>query len=102
MYMCVYLSPLPHKPAFHPISLGCTEHQAGLPLLFHTRQGVYLSATSSQFVLASPSPAVSTSSFSVSVSPFLLYKYIHQYYFSTFHIDTIFVFLTYFTLDKRL
>ena len=40
----------------------------------------------SQFVPPSPSPAVSTSPFSMSASLFLPYKQVHQYHSSTFHI----------------
>ena len=53
----------------------------------------------SQFVLPSPSPAVSTRPSSTSASPFLLCYVVHQYYFSRFHIYAlrynIFLFLTY-------
>jgi len=44
---------------------------------------------SSQWVLASPSSAVFPRRFFTSVSPFLLCKLAHQYYFSRFHIHAL-------------
>ena len=60
----------------------------------------------SQFISSSPFPAVSTSLFSMSASPFLPCRQVHQYHFSKFHVvaliyDICFS-LTYFTLCNRL
>ena len=48
--------------------------------------GVYVSVPLSQFVPPSPSPAVSTSLLSTSVSSFLPCSWVHQYHFSRVHI----------------
>jgi len=47
---------------------------------------VYILMLLSSFVPLSPSPTISISPFSTSVSPFLPHKYVHQYHFSRFHI----------------
>ena len=70
------------------------EHQVELPVLhsnfpltiFFTSGNVYVSILLSQFIPPSPSPTVSTSLFSMSVSPLLPYKQVHQYHLSRFHI----------------
>ena len=54
----------------------------------------------SQSVQSSPSPAVSTSLFSMSVS-LLLYKEVHQYHLSRFHIYT-FIYNVCFSLSDLL
>ena len=46
----------------------------------------FVSVLLSQFVLPSPSPAVSTSLFCVSASPLVLCKQVHPYHPSRFHI----------------
>ena len=90
--------PLPLEPPSyprHPIPplQFITEHQAGLPLL-HNRfplatnfahGSVYMLMLLSQFCPCSPFPAVSTSLFSMSVSPFLPCRELHQYHFSRVH-----------------
>ena len=71
------LSPAPVR---HPTPLG--HHRAGLPVLCSsfppavcfTHDGVYTSVLLSQFVPPSPSPALSTSPFCASASPFLTCK----------------------------
>ena len=47
---------------------------------------IYMSMLLSSFVPLFPSLIVSTNPFSISASPFLPCKYVHQYHFSRFHI----------------
>ena len=78
-----------------------------VPLAIYFQYGnVSVSMFLLQLVPPSPFTTVSTSLFSISVSPLLLYKYVHQYYLSTFHIyvqihDICFS-LSYFSLYNRL
>ena len=51
-----------------------------------TYGSVYVSTLLFQFIPGSPSPAVSTHLFSMSVSPLLSCREIHQYHLSRFHI----------------
>ena len=86
IYICLP-SPFSLRRLCHPTFLGPGRAQAGLPVLqrsfplasqfTHDR----VSMLFSRFVPLSPSPTVSTGSFS-SVSPFLPCKQLHQYYFS--------------------
>ena len=62
---------------------------------------VYMSMLLSQFVPPSPSPTVPTSPFSISASPFLPCKQVHQYHFSGFHIYDVCFSLSAFTLFNQ-
>ena len=88
----------------HRLSSLC--HRVKFPLPIHfSYSNVYISTLLSQFVQPSPSPAVSTSLFSMSAFLLLLYKQFHQYNFSRFHIHAIIYncfSLTYFALYSRL
>ena len=96
LYIYVYIYP-PSGASIPPPILplqGITKHQAELPVsyssfplvIYFKYDRVYLSMILSQFILPSPSPAVSTCHFSTYVFPFLLCKWVHQYRFSKFHI----------------
>ena len=100
-------------PPIQPLEV-ITESEVGLLVLYSsfllliylTLGSVYMSVSLSQSILPSPSPAVPKGLFSMSLSPFLLCKQVHQYYFSRFHIyvliyDNCFS-LSYFTLHNRL
>ena len=92
--ICIHLA-LPSTASLptptHPFIL--TDPGAELPVLYSsflpatyfTWGSVYMSKLLSRFVPPSPSPAGSTSPFSVLVSLFLLCKQVHQYHFSRFH-----------------
>ena len=95
----IYIYPLPFEPPSHlpphPTPLGC--HRAlGLRSLHHRANShrlsnfpygnVYVSMLPSQFAPPSPSPAASTSLFSVSASPLLPCRKVHRYHLSRFHI----------------
>ena len=84
-------------PRTYPIPSFCiaTEYQIELPVLYSnfalptyfTYGDIYVSMLFSQFIPPSPSPAMSRSLFSMSVSLFLPCKYIHQYHFSRFSLS---------------
>ena len=89
----------------HRLSSLC--HRVKFPLPIHfSYSNVYISTLLSQFVQPSPSPAVSTSLFSMSAFLLLLYKQFHQYNFSRFHIHALIYdicfSLTYFALYSRI
>ena len=89
IYMCVCVCVCIHissilslpPPPIQPLEV-IIEGKAGFPVLYSsfplliypTHGSVYMSVILSQFILPSPSPAVSTSLFSISLSPFLLCK----------------------------
>ena len=50
---------------------------------------IYMPILLSQFLLASTSPAMSTSPFSTSASPFLPCKQVHQYHLSRSHVHAL-------------
>ena len=85
---------LPPLLAPHPTPVGRHRSPGWAPsvtqplppsYLFYTWKCLHVMLLS-QFVPPSPFPAVSTSLFSSSVSPFFSCKMINQYYFSRFHI----------------
>ena len=99
---CTYipsLLSLPRHP--HPTPLGHPGAQIGPPVLCSsfppalcvTLDSVCMSVLLSQFVLPSPSPAVSTSLYSMSAPLFLPCRQVHQYHFPQFRLCT---FLFYF------
>ena len=83
-------------PTSHPISLlqVVTEHQVRVPCIIYkippaiyfTHGNAYVSKLLSLSISSFPSPTVSASLFSGSVSPLLLFKQVHQYYLYRFHI----------------
>ena len=56
------------------------------PAMCFTHGDVCISVLLCPFVPVSPSPTLSTSPFSISTSPFLPCKQVHQYHFSSFHL----------------
>ena len=97
--MYTFIPSLLHLPPTqpHPTHLGHHRARAELPVLYSrfplaiyfTHGSVYMSFLISQFVPPSPSPAVVTCRFSMSVSVFLPCKYVHLYHFSRFHIHAL-------------
>ena len=83
------LPPLPHlTPQGHHRAPGwapCVIQQLLISYLFYTWQRIYVDTTS-PFIPLFLSPTVSTSPFSISVSSFLLFKQVHEYQFSGFHV----------------
>ena len=88
----IYLLPLEppcHFPPIPPVQV-ITEHHLELPVLHSsfplgicfTHGTVFMSVLFFQLIPPSPSPAVSTSSFSMSASLFLPCNWDHQYHFS--------------------
>ena len=96
--LCVYIYPLPLGPPSHPTPIPpiqvVTEHRTELPVLHSkfplaiqfTHGSVFMLNLISQFFPPSPSPAVSTCPFPMSMSLFLPYTQVHLYHFSRFHI----------------
>ena len=93
------------------------KHRAGLPVpcncfplaIYFTFGSVYMLMLLSHIAPASPSPAMSSSPFSMSTSLFLPCHQVHQYqlFFLDYihmrqHTVFVFLFLTYFTLYDRL
>ena len=81
--MYIYIRTLLNLPPTPiPLLQVVTEHQAGLPelcsgfplVICYTYYSVYMLMLFSKFILASPSPALSTSLFSTSESLILLSK----------------------------
>ena len=93
-----YLCPLPLEPPSHhsPHSTPLVVTEIWIELLasyskfllaiYFTYGNTYVSVLLSQFIPPFPSPTVSISLFSMSVSPLLPCKQVHQYHFSRFHI----------------
>ena len=84
----IYAYPLPLEPPF-----PCSANRwAELPVLsssspsYFTHCSIYMSVLFSQFVPSSPSPAVSTSPFSMPTSLLLTCTQVNQYHCSRFHI----------------
>ena len=114
----VHTYPLPLEPPFHPprshpsrlspstkVSSLCYTGTFHSLSLSHVILRICL--CDSQFVPPSPSPAGSTSPFSTFVSLFLPWNYFPQYHFSRFYIyvliqNSYFLFLTHFTVFKKL
>ena len=92
----------------HATPSRSSQRLAGLPGLYSnsppaicfTRDSVYTPMLLSQFILPSPSPAVSTSLFSTSVSSILPSKQVHQYHFSRFHRNALIYFVFSFWLTS--
>ena len=96
-----YVCPLPleapsHLPP-HPTPLGCHRAPVWVPwviqqiplALYFICGHVYVSMLLSPFAPPSPSPTVPTSLFSMSASPLLPRRQVHQYQLSRFHIYTL-------------
>ena len=112
----VYVTSLMNlPPTSHPIPPSKLSQSTRLRFLcyrkfpfaiYFTYGNVYTSILLSQFIPPSPCPAVSISLFSMSESLFRPCKQVHQYRFPRFHIyaliHDLFLFLTYFTLNKWL
>ena len=90
---CIF-PPWASLPSPHPIpsrssqrvrlgSLLCSNFSAAIHF---THGNVHMSRLLSPFILLSPSPTVSTSPFSMSASPFLPCREVHQYRFSRLHV----------------
>ena len=113
IYVPSLLNLLPHPTPSHPFRLSqimfeLDESHSKLSLgIYFIYGNVHVSVLLSQFAPPSPSPTLSTSLFSMSVSLLLPCKQVHQCHLSRFHIYTlvyefVFLFLTYFTLYNRL
>ena len=92
--VCPSLSSLPPTPTSRPSRLSqstarsslCEIQQRPTSYLFQY-DNAYVSMLLSQFLPPSPSPAVFTDLFSMSVPLFLSCKQVHQYHFPKFHIQ---------------
>ena len=73
--------------------------KSGTRLSDWTELNVYVSVLLFQFVPPSPSPAMSTSLFSMSASLLLPYTSVHQYQFSRFHIYVLIYDICFFLSD---
>ena len=93
----IYAYPLPLGPPFpcsanptplgrHSTELSSLCYPAASPSYF-THCSIYMSVLLSQFVPSSPSPAVSTSPFSMPTSLLLTCTQVNQYHCSRFHIQ---------------
>ena len=99
----IYMSPpswtsLPPPCPSHPSRLSQSTrwsslcHTANPHSLSILHMIIYVFPCSCQFVPPSSSPAVSTSLFSMSASPLLPCKYVHQYHLSRFHMHGLIFF----------
>ena len=80
-------SPIPPFPLDHQSAWeGSLLYSSLSPAIYFTHGSVYMSRLLSPLIPLSPSQPVPTSLFSVSASPFLPSKKVHQYRFSRFHI----------------
>ena len=84
------LPPLRLLPPSHPSMSSWRARLGSLCYIATSHQlsvlhMIYMSILLSSFVSLFPSLIVSTNPFSISASPFLPCKYVHQYHFSRFH-----------------
>ena len=89
-YACIpFLCSLPPLPPAHPTRSSQSTRLDFLcnfsPAIHLMSDSVYMLMLLPSFIPLSPSPTVSTSPFSTSVSPSSPCKQIHQYHFSKFH-----------------
>ena len=104
------LVPPSHLPLF-PTPLYCTEPQFDFPesyskfllAVYFTHGSIYASMLLSPFISLYPSPNLTLvhSLFSVSVSPLMPWRYVHQYHLSKFHIYAL-IYNTCFSLSDLL